>query len=141
MVKPLLEENEPHVNHAMSTYDYLDSPLEKRSKVNFNCEQIQVYCISIACLVVSIFFQASHFKLMFCVFCRDTQPFPSPFVPFYAHSDFFPNPLSYISLPEYAKGITQQMVAYSTPPSSSNKREYDNLVLRFINDEAIENLD
>jgi hypothetical protein len=33
------------------------------------------------------------------------------------------------------------MAAYSMPPSFSNKREYGNLVLRFIDDEAIENLD
>jgi len=73
--------------------------------------------------------------------CKDTQPFPSPFGPFYVRNDFFPNPLSHISLPKYAKGITQQMASYSMPPSFSNKRKYGNYVLRFINNEAIENLD
>jgi hypothetical protein len=33
------------------------------------------------------------------------------------------------------------MAAYSMPPSSSNKKKYGSLVLRFINDEAIENFD
>jgi hypothetical protein len=73
---------------------------------------------------------------MFCVFYRDTQPFPSPFVPFYAQSDFFPSPLSHISLLEYAKNIVQQMAACSMPPSSSNKREYGSSILRFIDDEG-----
>jgi hypothetical protein len=75
------------------------------------------------------------------VFCRDTQPFPSPFVPFYVQNGFFPNLPSHMSLPEYAEGITQQMAIYSMPPSYSNKRKYDSSILRFINDEAIENLD
>jgi hypothetical protein len=44
-------------------------------------------------------------------------------------------------LPEFAEGIIQQMATYSMPPSSSNKREYGISVLRFIDDEAIENLD
>jgi hypothetical protein len=78
---------------------------------------------------------------MFCVFCKDTQLFPSPFVPFYVQSDFFPSPPFRILLLEYAEGIAQQMATYSTPPSSSNKRKYGNLVLRFMDDEAIENLD
>jgi hypothetical protein len=75
---------------------------------------------------------------MFYVFCRNTQPFASPFVPFYARSDFLPSPLSRKSLLEYAKGIARQMATYSMPPSFNNKRKYGSLVLRFINDEAIE---
>jgi hypothetical protein len=33
------------------------------------------------------------------------------------------------------------MATYSMPPFSSNKKKYGNLVLKFINDEAIESLD
>ncbi len=33
------------------------------------------------------------------------------------------------------------MAAYSTPSSFRNKRKYGNYVLRFIDDEEIENLD
>jgi hypothetical protein len=75
------------------------------------------------------------------VFYKDTQPFSSPFVPFYAWNDFFLDPPSHMSLFEYVEGIARQMAAYSTPPSSSNKRKYGNFILRFIDDEAIENLD
>jgi hypothetical protein len=75
------------------------------------------------------------------VFYKDTQPFLSPFVPFYAQSDFFLSPPSCISLLEYVEGIVRQMAAYSMPPSSSNKRKYGSFVQRFIDDEAIEILD
>jgi hypothetical protein len=75
------------------------------------------------------------------VFCRNTQQFPFPFVPFYARSDFFPRPTSHISFPKYVEGIAQQMAAYSMPSSSRNKKKHGNYVLRFIDDEAIENLD
>jgi hypothetical protein len=75
------------------------------------------------------------------MFYKDTQPFLSPFVPFYAQSDLFPSPPSRISLLEYVEGSIWQMAAYSMPPSSSNKRKYGSYVLRFIDDETIENLD
>jgi hypothetical protein len=54
---------------------------------------------------------------------------------------FFLIPPSHMSLLEYAEGIIWQMAAYSTPPSSSNNRKYSSFILRFIDDEAIENLD
>jgi hypothetical protein len=78
---------------------------------------------------------------MFCVICKDTQPFASPFVQFYAQSDFFFNPPSHKSLPKYTEGIVRQITSYSMPPSSSNKRKYDNFVIRSIDDKAIESFD
>jgi hypothetical protein len=58
----------------------------------------------------------------------------------YVWSDFFPSSPSHISLLQYVESITWQMATYSTPPSSSNKK-YGSYVLRFIDGEAIENLD
>jgi len=42
----------------------------------------------VACSFTCILFQVSHFRLMFYVFRRNTQPFASPFVTFYAQNDF-----------------------------------------------------
>ncbi len=95
----------------------------------------------VACSFTCILFQVSHFKLMFYVFYRNTLPFASPFVPFYAQNDFFHSPLSRKSLFEFVEGITRQMAAYSMLPSSSNKRKYGSLLLKFVNDETIESLD
>lgn len=38
VVKPLLDEARPQVDPMMCTYGLSDSPLEKKSRVNIDCE-------------------------------------------------------------------------------------------------------
>jgi hypothetical protein len=65
------------------------------------------------------------------MFCRDTQPFP--FVPFYGGVTF-----SLIPLPAYHY---LNMATYSTLPLLVIRGSMAYSILRFIDDETIENLD
>jgi hypothetical protein len=38
VVKPLLEKSKPKVEHVLSTWPPLDSPLEKKARINKDCE-------------------------------------------------------------------------------------------------------
>jgi hypothetical protein len=80
-------------------------------------------------LVHCLSFDVSHFKLMFCVFYKDTQPFVFQFLPLYAHSDYFPSPPSSHSLLEYVEHIVRQMATLSSPLSSSTKSNYGIVIL------------
>jgi hypothetical protein len=86
----------PHIPHLRRDWEWISIV----SKFKFIAS-------SVACSFVCILFQVSHFILMFYVFYRNTQPFASPFVPFYVRSDFFLSSTSCKSLLEYVEGIAR----------------------------------